>query len=95
MPIKVAFSNTTKKFEASFAESNNKFKVEPTMSIGGGTNDHTLLKNRDLPDQHPIEAIADLRPELDGKLEDSDLQALSNIEIENLLRGVKNGKILR
>lgn len=32
---------------------------------GSGTNDHSALINRDLPDQHPIESITGLREELD------------------------------
>ena len=36
---------------------------------GSGTTDHSRLINRSEPDQHPIEAITDLRKELDSKLE--------------------------
>lgn len=75
--------------------SENYFNVGFDMNTNLGESDHSKLVNRDLPDQHPIEAITDLQSELDEKLEDSDLQALSNIEIENLLRGTRNGKILR
>ena len=32
----------------------------------GGTKDHSKLTNRDLPNQHPIEAITGLREELDN-----------------------------
>ena len=39
------------------------------MATGsGGTADHNRLTNRDKADQHPIEAITDLRKELDSKL---------------------------
>jgi hypothetical protein len=35
---------------------------------GSGTTDHSRLINRAEPDQHPIEAITGLRPELDSKI---------------------------
>lgn len=35
--------------------------------ISGGTNDHTKLKNRNSPDQHSIDAITNLRNELNNK----------------------------
>jgi hypothetical protein len=38
---------------------------------GGGSGDHQVLVNRDLPDQHPIGAITDLQDTLDLKLEDA------------------------
>ena len=31
-------------------------------------NDHSALRNRDLPDQHPISAITGLQEELDAKI---------------------------
>ena len=31
-------------------------------------NDHSVLRNRDLPDQHPISAITGLQEELDSKI---------------------------
>lgn len=46
--------------------------------------DHEKLKNRDLPDQHPIRAITNLQKELGSKL-DSD-GALTNVEIEAILQ---------
>ena len=46
--------------------------------------DHEKLKNRDLPDQHPIGAITNLQKELGSKL-DSD-GALTNVEIEAILQ---------
>lgn len=53
--------------------SNLKAELSTTADIGGNisagvtkvsTNDHTLLKNRDLPNQHPISAITNLEEEL-------------------------------
>lgn len=41
-------------------------KVLKTGGGSGGTTDHAQLSNRDLADQHPIEAISGLREELDG-----------------------------
>lgn len=38
------------------------------VSGGGGTNDHSLLENRELPNQHPIQAITGLQYELDTKI---------------------------
>ena len=43
-------------------------KEIPGVNIGGGTDNHDLLINRDLPDQHPIESITGLKSELDNKL---------------------------
>lgn len=44
--------------------------------------DHAILVNRDLPDQHPIDAITDL----DTSLESLETEGISNLEIEILLR---------
>lgn len=38
-----------------------KIWINPDGSIGGGTNDHTKLVNRDAGNQHPIEAISGLQ----------------------------------
>lgn len=38
---------------------------------GGGSNDHSLLINRDLADQHPMEAITGLDTALSAKLDDA------------------------
>lgn len=35
------------------------------------TDNHALLRNRDAQDQHPIEAITNLRPELDNRFDDA------------------------
>lgn len=48
--------------------------------------DHASLQNRDAADSHPISAISLLGAELDGKLDDDDVQALTNLEIEALIK---------
>lgn len=45
------------------------------------TSDHTKLINRDVPEQHPINAITDLNPELGARPS----TALSNQDILNIL----------
>lgn len=52
---------------------------------GEGTSDHRLLSNRSTNDQHPMSAITGLISALDGKLDDEDIEPLSNMEIEELL----------
>ena len=47
--------------------SGNKLK-SAAISGGSGTTDHSRLINRAESDQHPIEAITDLRKGLDSKL---------------------------
>lgn len=54
-----------------------------------GTNNHDDLFNREVENQHPISAITSLQNELDSKVKSSELQGLSNFEIEALLKGVK------
>jgi hypothetical protein len=57
------------------------------------TNDHNLLINRDLPNQHPIEAIEGLKEELLSIKEDSTTTNLSikklETKIQNKIRTVK------
>ena len=53
------------KIEAEFTMPKNKpMEVEFTMQ--GATRDHTILVNRDKPDQHPISAITGLQDALDS-----------------------------
>lgn len=35
----------------------------------GGTHDHSVLINRDIPEQHPIGAVSGLQDTLDGKVD--------------------------
>lgn len=72
-------------FNVEIKELDNAFDVE----LGGagipvGTHKHDELANRDLPNQHPIEAIANLESELDKRLQE--VPALTNWEIENILK---------
>lgn len=50
-------------------------------SGGGGTRDHNVLINRDMEDQHPINAIT----RLNGELEARPAQALTNMDIQLIL----------
>jgi hypothetical protein len=42
--------------------------LNASVTTGSGTTDHNRLINKAAKDQHPIEAITDLREELDSKL---------------------------
>lgn len=63
-----------------------EFQVQPDVTFTAdiktetGTNDHTQLVNRDLPDQHPIDAITGLREALDNVV--NNIEGGSNIEID-------------
>ena len=50
-------------------------------SGGGGTRDHNALINRDMDDQHPINAIDQLPEELSVR----PAEALTNLEIQAIL----------
>lgn len=68
------------------AHMNNNANMVVTMTGGGvsiiGESDHTKLKNRDAPDQHPMEAITNLSARLEeidgsvGSLTNSDIDAI-------------------
>lgn len=58
-------------------------EYDPGAGGEGGTDDHNLLYNRDMEDQHPISAITDLEEVLDEKMDGSD--AMTSDEIENIL----------
>lgn len=55
-------------------------------AVGG--NDHAYLANRGKDNQHPIQAITNLENTLNKKIEQKDIQILTNLEIEDLLRGL-------
>lgn len=60
-----------------------------TLSGGdssGGTADHSVLENRNIPDQHPISAISDLQGSLDGKINTEDLKAITTEELLAILK---------
>ena len=52
------------------------------------TNDHNDLKNRDAPDQHPISSITGLQEQIDSKLGKESIEALSNLEIEEIINSL-------
>ena len=55
---------------------------------GGGSADHNRLTNRDKADQHPIEAITDLRKELDSKLNSKTALPLIEEAVQNKAKGL-------
>jgi hypothetical protein len=65
-----------------------KMKIDPARVVheggGGGTNDHTKLRNRDADDQHPIKAIAGLQSKLNTIPPAS--EKITNTEIEEMLK---------
>ena len=65
-----------------FPPSTGTIKVEMQT---GGTTDHSKLKNRDANDQHPISAITDLSNTLSRKMDEGEVDVMSNQDIENLL----------
>lgn len=64
-----------------------EFQVQPDVTFTAdiktetGTKDHTQLINRDLPDQHPIDAITGLREALDNVV--NNIEGGSNIEVDH------------
>lgn len=75
-----------------------KVQIPVTLFVG----DHTMLTNRDAPDQHPINAISGLEEELSSlnegqekikvQLEKVDkTEPLTNTDIENILGGFTDG----
>ncbi len=55
-------------------------EIDSVISTGGNK-DHNQLINREIPDQHPIEAITDLRQELDDRPE---AEAITNMELDSI-----------
>lgn len=56
--------------------------------VAGGSADHNRLINRDKTDQHPIEAITDLRKELDSKLDSNTALPLIGEAVKNKAKGL-------
>ena len=81
MHLALTFEDTAS-FQAQFAAAES-FDAALGETIRVSTSDHAELLNRDLPDQHPIEAITGLTGTLGGKVSAAD--ALTNLEIEALL----------
>ena len=57
-----------------------KQEIEADFKLIVPTNNHNELYNRDLPDQHPIDAITGLREALDNVV--NNIEGGSNIEVE-------------
>ena len=54
--------------------------IEAMLSLNVINSDHNQLTNRDLPEQHPIDAITGLREALDNVV--NNIEGGSNIEVE-------------
>jgi hypothetical protein len=67
---------------------NRRQKISGSVSKGGGTADHTRLYNKEVAEQHPIEAITDLREELDAKLDASTAMPLIEDAVRNKAKGL-------
>lgn len=69
--IDADFENNEQEIDAYFEKNEQEmeagFEDVQTISTGGGTSDHSQLTNRELVDQHPIEAITNLAEELSQK----------------------------
>lgn len=76
---------TARTFHSEFSEREQSFTSEMGGVTEVTTSDHNKLTNRDLPDQHPIQAIVGLEGELGDKLES--IPAMTNEDIENILKG--------
>ena len=69
--------------------SSSQHSLQGTAAAGnGGTADHNRLTNRDKADQHPIEAITDLRKELDSKLDSNTALPLIEEAVKNKAKGL-------
>lgn len=75
------FSNTQNDFNFSFESSETEYDSSFTQMIGSGTNDHSKLINRNIPDQHNISSISELQENLDKRVIKS---FLTNMEIDDL-----------
>ena len=60
-------------------------KLEAKIGTGG-TADHSVLENRDSPDQHPIGAISNLQNTLNSKVDTDDLKAITTEELLAILK---------
>ena len=62
--------------------------ISGKLTSGGGTNDHNRLTNRDIEDQHPIEAITGLAEALDSKLDSETALPLIEDAVKNKAKGL-------
>ena len=70
------------------ASLNAKSNFNASVTTGSGTTDHNRLVNRDSQDQHPIEAITNLRAELDSKLESATALPLIEESVKGKAKGL-------
>ena len=70
----------TEAFNMTF-DAEETFKTEMTQIVKVMSSDHRELSHRDAEEQHPIEAITNLAPELVARPS----AALSNTDIQNIL----------
>ena len=68
--------------------SSSQHSLRGVATGSGGTADHNRLINRDKADQHPIEAITDLRKELDSKLDSNTALPLIEEAVQNKAKGL-------
>lgn len=68
--------------------SSSQHSLKGVAAGSGGTADHNRLTNRDKADQHPIEAITDLRKELDSKLDSNTALPLIEEAVQNKAKGL-------
>lgn len=59
--------------------------LEFSNTVAVGSKDHRELEHRDADDQHPMSAITGLEKSLEKKVEEGEILALSNQDIENLI----------
>lgn len=83
--MQAQFVNTAS-FTAEMGQPSQGFDTGLKQSVRIVENDHARLRNRDLPDQHPMGAITGLDTSLGAKVSAGD--ALTNLEIEALLGGI-------
>lgn len=62
--------------------------ISGKLTAGGGTNDHNRLTNRDIKDQHPIEAITGLAEALGSKLDSETAMPLIEDAVKNKAKGL-------
>lgn len=79
--------NNNKKLSGSVTSRNASFTAKASAS-GGGSADHNRLINRDLENQHPIEAVTGLRQELDSKLNSKTAMPLIDEAISGKAKGL-------
>ena len=94
MNFKVDFNTSNTSFDGGMTESSINFDTDfsvneteiedSTFGQGalGSLLKHSLLQGRDNPDQHPITAVTGLEAELETRPS----KALSNLELESLLK---------